>query len=423
MDPKECYNILISQKLIEELKSVIMKKNIIYTRSDYMSKVVLVRCESYDFSEVKKAIEKGINLLGGPSNFVSQNEKILLKPNWLTADPPEKCVTTNPTVFKAVAEILQAVGAILSVGDSPAFQSPENASRKTGVAAVASELKISLADFQSGKEVLFNEGHQNKKFTIANGVLDNDGVISLPKMKTHAFQRITGAIKNQFGCIPGARKGEFHVRIPDASDFAKMLIDLNAYVHPRLYIMDGIMAMEGNGPRGGTPKKMNVLLFSTDPIAMDATVCRLMNLNPEFVLTNLVGKEMGAGTYLENEIEILGDPLDSFISLDFNVKREPIKPFKQSGGMKIVKNALVPRPFIVSDKCVKCGVCVNMCPVTPKAVDWHDGNKKNPPTYKYDRCIRCYCCQELCPESAIHLKVPLIRRVLSKNKGHEKISK
>ena len=243
---------------------------------------------------------------------------------------------------------------------------------------------------------------------------DNDGVISLPKMKTHAFQKMTGAIKNQFGCIPGPRKGEFHMKVPNALDFAKMLIDLNSYIHPRLYIMDGIMAMEGNGPRGGTPRKMNVILFSTDPIALDATVCRMMNLNPEIVPTIKIGQEMGAGTYLENEIEILGDPLEGFIALDFDVNREPIKPFKQSGGMSVVKNALVPKPCIIADKCVKCGVCVNMCPVSPKAVDWHDGNKKNPPTYKYERCIRCYCCQELCPESAIHLKVPFIRRIFNK---------
>jgi uncharacterized protein (DUF362 family)/Pyruvate/2-oxoacid:ferredoxin oxidoreductase delta subunit len=387
-----------------------------------MSKVVLIRCENYDFDEVKKAVGRGIDLLGGPFGFASPDDKILLKPNWLTADPPEKCVTTHPAVFKAVAEIFISAGAKLSYGDSPAFQSPDNASKKTGASAIAAELNMSLADFQSGKEILFKEGHQNKKFTIANGVLNSDGVISLPKMKTHAFQRITGAVKNQFGCIPGARKGEFHVRIPNASDFAKMLIDLNSYIRPRLYIMDGIMAMEGNGPRGGTPKKMNVILFSTDPIALDATVCRLINLDPELILTNTFGKEMGAGTYLEKEIEMLGDPMESFIATDFNVKREPIKPFKPNGGMKVVTNALVPRPYIIGDKCVKCGVCVNMCPVAPKAVDWHTGNKKSPPSYKYDRCIRCYCCQELCPESAIHLKVPFIRRVFSKKNSHEKIS-
>lgn len=177
-----------------------------------VSEVVLVRCENYDYEQVKKAVERGINLLGGPHVFVSPDEKILLKPNWLAADPPEKCTTTHPAVFKAVAEIFQGVGAKLSYGDSPSFQSPAVASKRTGVAAIATELNINLADFQSGKEILYKEGHQNKKFVIAKGVLASDAVISLPKMKTHAFQRMTGAVKNQFGCIPGVLKGEFHVK-------------------------------------------------------------------------------------------------------------------------------------------------------------------------------------------------------------------
>ncbi|MEI6102167.1 MAG: 4Fe-4S dicluster domain-containing protein, partial [Eubacteriales bacterium] len=153
-------------------------------------------------------------------------------------------------------------------------------------------------------------------------------------------------------------------------------------------------------------------LFSTDPIALDATCCRLMNLDPAMLLTNTAGLEMGAGTYLSSDIELLGDPIERFIASDYIVNREPEKPAKKNSG--VIKNTLVPKPYIIAEKCVKCGVCVNMCPVTPKAVDWHDGNKSNPPSYKYERCIRCFCCQELCPESAIHVKVPLIRRFIGK---------
>lgn len=377
-----------------------------------MSKVALVRCGSYDLEDVRSAVSRGLDLLGGAAAFVSPGEKILLKPNWLSADPPEKCVTTHPAVFRAVAEQLRDAGAVLSYGDSPAFQSPESAAKRTGIALVGEELNIPLADFRAGREVFYAEGHQNKRFTVANGVLDSDGVVSLPKMKTHGFQRITGAVKNQFGCVPGPRKGEFHVRVPDAAEFARMLVDLNAFIHPRLYVMDAVTAMEGNGPRGGTTRQMNALLLSADPIALDATMCRMMNLDPELALIVKMGAAMGAGTYLADEIEILGDNLDDFIAPDYKVDRGPVKTMKQSGGLQAIQNRLVPRPFIVADKCIKCGVCVNMCPVSPKAVDWHDGDKSHPPTYRYDRCIRCYCCQELCPESAIHLKVPILRRLM-----------
>lgn len=378
-----------------------------------MSKVVLVHCESYDDAQVKAAVQKGITLLGGPLSFVKPGEKILLKPNWISASSPEKCATTHPSVFRAVCEILNEVGANLTYGDSPAYHSPEAAAQKTGFTKVATELGIPLADFHNGKEIFFNKAIQNRKFTIANGVLDSDGLISLPKLKTHGFLKLTGSVKNQFGCVPGMLKGEFHVKLPNPSDFAKMLVDLNSYIKPRLYIMDGVIAMDGNGPMSGDPKIMNVLLFSADPIALDATVCRIINVNPEFSYTITYGRKAGLGTYLEDEIELLGDLITDFQTPDFNVNRELIKDFRRRRtAARIFNNLIVPKPIIVQNKCVKCGVCVNMCPVDPKAVDWHDKSDKiNPPSYKYDRCIRCYCCQEVCPEGAIEIQQPFLRKL------------
>lgn len=382
-----------------------------------MSMVVLIQCNSYDYSEVKKAVSKGIDLLGGPSAFAGAGERILLKPNWIMAVPPEKAATTHPAVFRAVAESFRDIGVNLTYGDSPGFSSPENAAKKTGCADVASDLGIPLADFSNGRDVVFPEAIQNRILTLANGVLDCDGLISLPKLKTHGFLKLTGSIKNQFGCVPGIRKGEFHVKLPNPSDFAKMLVDINSYLKPRLYVMDGIVAMEGNGPMNGDPVGMGLLMFSADPVALDATVCRLIGVDPEYSLTVKYGKEAGLGHFAENEIELAGDPVDCFRNLKFKVDRGPMKSLKSGGGIvRLVNHVIVPKPYIVNAKCKKCGVCVKMCPVNPKAVDWHDGKKENPPTYRYDRCIRCYCCQELCPEGAVEIKKPLVRRLFGRKK-------
>lgn len=375
------------------------------------SKVAVVRCNSYLQDEVRQAVSRGLELLGGASQFVKPDEKILLKVNLLVGEVPEKCVTTHPVVFRAVAELLAAEGALLSYGDSPGFGAPHAAAKKAGIADVAEEKNIELADFKDGREVFFGEGSQNKKFFIANGVLDADGIISLPKMKTHALERFTGAVKNQFGCVVGMRKGEFHVKLPDATDFARMLVDLNSYVNPRLYIMDGVRAMEGNGPRGGTPRAMNVLLFSTDPVALDATASRMINLNPLYVPTTLVGAETGAGTFKEEEIEIVGDSLKDFICKDFKVERSPVKTIKKNKVNTFLNNQLIAKPVIIEDKCTQCGTCVHSCPVEGKAVNWLNGDKSKAPVYDYTKCIRCYCCQEMCPESAIILKDPIIIKV------------
>jgi len=177
--------------------------------------------------------------------------------------------------------------------------------------------------------------------------------------------------------------------------------------------MDGIVAMEGNGPRSGNAKKMNLILISTDPVALDATVCRIINLDPKLVPTVLYAKEAGLGTYEESEIELVGDPIDRFIDPSFVVKRESIEPYTPGKAIQILRNTLVAKPKINSSKCKKCGVCIKMCPVNPKALSWSGVQNKTLPGYTYKNCIRCYCCQELCPESAIHLKTPVIRKVLS----------
>lgn len=378
-----------------------------------MCKVALIRCESYEYGAVRSAVQRGIDLVGGADKFARQGEKILLKANLLIGDAPEKCVTTHPSVLRAVAEILKATGAGISYGDSPIMGTARAASRKIGMDAAAEAAGIELKEFQPGREVHFPEGLQNKRFTIANAVLESDGVISLPKLKTHGMQKFTGCVKNQFGCVPGLLKGEFHVRIADALLFARMLVDLDRLVHPRLYIMDGIVAMEGNGPRGGTPKKMNVLLFSEDPIAADATACRLIDLDPLLVPTIAFGHAAGRGTHEQKNIELLGDDFDSFRCRDFVVDRTAIKPYKEKGTLRFVGNRLVPKPVIIKEKCVRCGLCVAVCPAKPKAVGWPDGDTSRPPVHDYRTCIRCYCCQELCPEKAIELRKPLLRRVLN----------
>ncbi len=402
-----------------------------------MSRVTLVRCETYDYETVEAAVERGLGLLGGPQMFAKQGEKILLKPNLLVGEPPEKCITTHPAVFKAVARVFQKTGAVLFYGDSPGILVFEGTEKKTGLAEVAAEMGVSLADFRTGTEIFFQEGVQNKKFRLARGVLECDGLISLPKLKTHGLTKITGAVKNQFGCIPGHLKAEFHARIPKVESFARMLVDLNRFLAPRLFIIDGIMAMEGNGPRGGTPRKLGVLMFSADPVALDATACRIIDLPPEDVPTNKFGAERGLGTYHEDEIEIVGDELAGFFTPDFRVRREPpaaiVRYLLDSRGLQVLRNSLVPKPCIEKEKCKKCGVCVQVCPVRPKAVDWPEGRIGRPegragrpeglagrsqgqagklPVYTYKRCIRCYCCQELCPEGAIRLKMPFLRRLL-----------
>jgi len=194
-----------------------------------------------------------------------------------------------------------------------------------------------------------------------------------------------------------------------------MLVDLNKAISPRLYVMDGIIAMEGNGPRGGKLKHLNVLLLSDDPIALDATACRIIDLDPEVLPTSNPGERAGLGTYQTENIEIVGESIASFFDGEFEAKRTPPKHRTRSKSSTFIKNRITEKPVIYTRKCNSCGTCVSMCPVEPKAVDWNSADKTKVPSFNYDRCIRCFCCQETCPEGAITITRPLLARIFFRN--------
>lgn len=377
------------------------------------SKVAVIKCEDYTAINVRQAVRRGIDLLGGLSCFAGKGEKILLKPNLLVGERPEKGVTTHPMVLQFVGEVFKEIGVQLFYGDSPGFGKPERVVRQAGYKDIADVLDMQLADFRTGVTVSFPEALLARQLYLAAGALEADGIVSICKMKTHGFTRITGAVKNQFGCIPGFRKAEYHVKMPDVYDFSRVCVDINRFLKPRLYIMDSIMAMEGNGPRGGELVSMKVLLFSTDPVSLDAVCCQLINLNPEFVPTSVIGSEGSLGTFNPDEIEIVGDDIKELINKDFQVVRRPPEIYASSRYYpNILKNYISPRPVINDERCVNCGRCILQCPVDPKAVNWPGGDKNQKPVYNYKQCIRCYCCQEICPEKAITIKVPFLGRLI-----------
>lgn len=377
------------------------------------SKVAVIKCEQYDRNEVIQAVRRGIDLIGGiPAIFGDLREKILLKPNALSGKVPEKCVTTHPEVFRAVATVLKEASIELQYGDSPGVGRVAGVMSKIGIKQVADELNIPLADFENGEFVSFPDGYRIKQFKIADGVRDCNAIVSLPKLKSHGLTRMTGAVKNQFGCIPGFNKPEFHVKLPNVADFSEMLVDLNLLLKPKLFIMDAIQSMEGNGPGSGEPVNTGFLLFSTDPIAIDTVACLLVNIQPDKVLTNTIGTERGLGTGEVANIEILGDNWHEMVRKDFDIDRGPRLASKSSWKFSLLRKLLTSKPVIDDKLCRRCNLCVEQCPVTPKALSWKNGDHKNPPVYDYSLCIRCYCCQEICPYGAIYNRSPLLRKIL-----------
>lgn len=409
-------------------------------RAEKTSTVALVECRTYDREMVYDAVKKAVDLLGGfekifEASFkqdighaeelekqdighaISKESRLVLKPNLLAKCSPEKACTTHPSVFEAVGRLLLENGYTnLKYGDSPGNPviKPERIAEECGLKKPADELGIPFGNFEEGVEVEFEQARAARNFVLCKEITEADGIINVCKMKTHQLERITGAVKNTFGCVFGINKASSHARFSTAETFAKMLADLNNVVRPIIHIMDGIEAMEGNGPQNGTPKTMGLILVSRDPAAIDGLFCRLVDLRPELVPTNVAAKEQGVGNYdnikvLTEEGELTaGEAAKKYGDDKFNVQRG--KEYKgQLQAVRFLVPFLTKKPVVDRSKCIGCGICVDSCPVEGKAISVKKEQRKA--EYDYDKCIKCYCCQEMCPEDAITVKKSILARV------------
>ena len=230
-------------------------------------------------------------------------------------------------------------------------------------------------------------------------MVEADLVVNISKLKTHGLTTFTGAVKNVFGCVPGIRKGLFHVQAAeDREVFAQMLVDLFGAVRPGANVMDGVVAMEGEGPNAGNPKRMGVILASSDAVAIDAVACAIAGIDPLSISTTRLAHEQGLGRGKLSCIEIRGESIDCVRVADFKWSSGANEWIRiPSPIRRMLRRQLVAVPQMQARECVGCGDCAAACPVNAVSPG-------RPPTVDLGKCIRCYCCQEVCNHSAIELK-------------------
>jgi len=382
-----------------------------------MEKVALLKCTDYDVNNIEKKLREGFELLGGTAflrSLIPKNSTVLLKPNFLTVIEKGSPVITHYAMFEAVIRIVKEYSDNIVFGDSPGSGDTRKAAEKSGLMEVASRYGVKFVDFNEEVHVKLNNPLMYKYWNVAKPAYEADVVITLPKLKTHAMMYYTGAVKNQFGCVPGSQKAAWHTKLPDATNFSKMLLDLNSVVKTSFAILDGIIAMEGNGPRNGTPKKMDTIIMGKCLTAVDSTAVRLIGYDNVLAIPILnVANDTKWGAVIPEEIEILGEKIDDMKCKNFKLSRNALViNFISPSLNSFITSLTAPNPVLIEEKCVGCKRCGEVCPQKPKVISFVKHNNKVIPKWNYSNCIRCFCCQELCTRGAIVTKYKPLSNIL-----------
>jgi uncharacterized protein (DUF362 family)/Pyruvate/2-oxoacid:ferredoxin oxidoreductase delta subunit len=373
-------------------------------------KVSIALCADYAYGHVLAGVSDALKPLGGMKAYVTRGDKVLLKPNLLSAKHPEWCVTTHPAVVKAVAQLVQEAGGIPAIGDSPAAGSLSRVAARAGITEIADTLGCPLVEFKDVARIATGTDNTFRRFELARAVLEADVIINLPKVKTHSMTLLTLGVKNTFGCIPGMRKAQWHLKAGvDHAYFAGMLAELCQIVKPALTIADGVIGMEGEGPGNGEARHLGLILAAGNPHALDTVICQIIGVAPQRVTTIQAARQRGFSGADPNEIEVLGHTVEDvrvapfrlprrFVSIQWNLPDFVKRP---------LKNIFTPKPILDRDLCKVCGACAEVCP--PGAISVSDGGVR----IDYGSCIRCYCCQEMCPEGAMRFHEGWVARLSS----------
>lgn len=369
-----------------------------------MNVVTLRYCKDYDVGRIEAALKDSLSLLGIDLAKEVAGKKVLLKPNMLNAHHPAKAVTTYPRFVEAVIRVFKDCDCKLWLGDSPngVQKSIEDVWQVTGMDEVCQRYGVVKKIFE--KEGAAEVGG----IFVSNVVLEADYVVNLPKFKTHSLTVITGAVKNMFGVVPGLRKAAYHRETKTRSGFAGALVRIAEARRPDLNIVDGIVAMAGNGPSSGYPVRTGAVVTGRDMHAVDHFLANFIKAPVACVDTLMEAEKMGlidlgAGYLLlgdsEGDFDMSGFRLP--VTCSANVRDRRWFNFLVTMYMGWIRV----RPAADRKKCIGCRMCEKICPVS--AIDFCEGF----PRIRHDICIECYCCHEACPEKAMDLKESLALRI------------
>ena len=268
-----------------------------YDRSAFIvpdrSDVALLHAGSYeaDFADL---IGRGLRELA----VDVRGKRVFLKPNMVEYEPGT-AINTHPLVIAGASVALLSAGAReVIVGEGPGHRRDiEYLLTSTGLFDQLREHKLRFVDLNHDdlRYVSMRSWYTGlDRIALPVELLQSDFIVSMPKLKTHHWAGMTCSMKNFFGAVPGAAYG-WPKNLLHIKGINHSILDLNATIRPHFTIVDGVTAMEGDGPIMGKPRDLGLLAMGTDLVAVDATCSRIIGLDPARLM--YMGE---AGRYLGN---------------------------------------------------------------------------------------------------------------------------
>jgi uncharacterized protein (DUF362 family) len=289
------------------------------------SKILLRKINSYRSDHIESFVQESVNLLENKRQLFGPTNKILLKPNLLRGFDPDKCVTTHPALIDAVCRILKDLGINkIDLSDSPAMGSLISVAKKAGYGDLSKRYGVRITPLSH--PISLNTDENIPSLKIAGSIREYDSIINLPKFKSHCQMTLTLSVKNLFGLVIGKRKPVLHCLVKnDKLTFGKMLIDIAKQVAPSLTIIDGINAMQGNGPINGSPYPLGILAAGQDMIALDRVMTEIVGVPWKSIYTLEAARIKNYGQWDLEQIDYIGElNIDSFKVSDFKLAKFPM---------------------------------------------------------------------------------------------------
>lgn len=248
-------------------------------------------------------------------------EKVLVKPNLLRAD---LLTCTNAAVTAAVCRYFRDRGCQVRVGDSPGFGTARSVGAHIGLDTALRDAGCADVPVISLDSPVARPLTLGGSIGLSRHALDADRIINIPKLKAHSQMRVTGAVKNLFGCISGVRKAFVHAFLGDKHQdgvavFPSAVADILGHLPPVVSLMDGVAAMHVTGPSGGLPFPARLLAASASPVALDTVIYSLLGVTPEAVpLWAELQRRKAPGAFLHDVVPY-GTPVAEFDLSDFRL--------------------------------------------------------------------------------------------------------